>query len=68
MKVRAKYKCTSVDGGNISLSPVVGGSPENDKFFKATPSGSFQMTTVNDAAAKQFEVGKSYYIDITAAD
>jgi hypothetical protein len=73
MSVRAKFKVTSItesEGSlkSIRLQPVVGGSPENEKFFKYTPGGQIELGTVNSAAAEQFIVGKLYYIDFTAAD
>lgn len=51
----------------IQLSPVTGGSEENKAFFEASPSGSIDLGTVNEAAAEQFELGKEYYIDFTQA-
>ena len=68
-----------VDGANqledfdvytIKLEPVMPGidpNHENAKFFQSTPSGLIQLRTVNEAAAKQFEVGKEYYVDFTPA-
>ncbi|WP_292163115.1 hypothetical protein [Mesorhizobium sp.] len=56
---------------SIKMSPVYGnGDPnhENTKFWKASPSGSFEMNVVNAAAADMFEVGKTYYLDFTPAD
>lgn len=55
----------------IKLSPVyANGDPnhENTKFWPATPSGSVELGIINAAAADQFEVGKEYYVDFTAAD
>lgn len=70
MSVRAKFKCTANDAGNIELWPVVGGSnnAENDAFYEATPGGRIQLSIVNEAAAEQFEVDKSYYVDFTKAE
>ena len=54
----------------VKLNPVYGnGNPEheNTKFWKASPSGSFTLGTVNPEAAKQFILGEEYYIDITPA-
>jgi hypothetical protein len=72
MSVRAKFKVTRKDiqehGETITLKPVVGGSPENEKFFKYTPSGEMLIGTINPDAASQFEVGKEYYIDFTKAN
>jgi hypothetical protein len=53
---------------DINLSPVTGGSEENDRFFASTPTGTITLTTVNMEAAKQFENGKEYYVDFTPAE
>jgi hypothetical protein len=71
--VRAKFKWTAKEAGgsypSISLHAVVGGdNPENDSFFKATPSGNIGLGVVNEEAASQFEVGKEYYVDFTPAE
>lgn len=68
MTVRAKFNCTSNTDGNVSFQPVYGGSPENDKFFAATPGGSISLSVVNKPAAESFEVGKPYYVDFTPAE
>lgn len=52
----------------IKLLPVSGGSEENKKFFAWTPTGEIQLGTINPEAAKQFELGKAYYVDFTPAD
>jgi len=69
--VRAKFKCDAikkrddVEGAEIYMIPVVGGSEENDQFFKYTPWGSFHMGVVSTDTASLFEVGKEYYLDFT---
>jgi tRNA U54 and U55 pseudouridine synthase Pus10 len=50
---------------SIKLFPVINGSAENETFFKYTPGGELNLAVVNIEAAKQFEVGKEYYIDIS---
>lgn len=71
MVVRAKFKCVQkdagVDGSHIGLDVVYSGSPENEQFFKWTPSGNIRIGVVNSAAAEQFVVGKEYYVDFTEA-
>jgi len=52
----------------IKLSPVTSGSDENKAFFEATPGGNIELGAVNEEAAKQFELGKSYYVDFSVAD
>lgn len=71
--VRAKFKVHSVtesEGGlkTATLHPVVGGSPENEKFFKYTPGGQINLGTINPAAAEQFVPGRQFYVDFTAAE
>lgn len=72
MNVRAKFTCVSVhpfdSGGNVKLEPVVGGSEENDSFFKYTPWGRLEMGTINQAAFDAFQVGQAYFIDISRAN
>jgi hypothetical protein len=76
VSVRAKFKVTqtaqtwsgTVPSHVIRLSPVTSGSPENEKFYRYTPCGSIELSTVNDDAAKQFELGKEYYVDFTLAE
>lgn len=54
----------------VKLSPVYGnGDPahENTKFWQASPSGSFELGTVNMEAVAQLQLGAEYYIDITKA-
>lgn len=52
----------------LSFSPVSGTSEENKRFFASTPSGEFKVGIIPDAVASQFELGKSYYIDLSPAD
>lgn len=83
MAVRAKFKVTSIakrehynrnpDGSirtidDIKLHPVTSGSEENKRFFDATPGGDITLSCLNPEASQQFEIGKSYYIDFTAAE
>lgn len=72
MTVRAKFKVTQLiknEGGfdTIKLQPVTSGSPENEAFYKWTPTGEITLSTVNVEAAKQFELGRQYYVDFTEA-
>lgn len=68
MSVRAKVRVDSVEDGRVRMSPVVGGSPENDRFFDATPWGSIELGVVNQDALGQFEAGREYYVDFSPAD
>lgn len=71
MTVRAKFTVATVTrqvgGGSVVLQPVTSGSPDNEQFYKYTPSGRIELSTVNEAALGQFEPGKQFYIDFTEA-
>lgn len=66
--VRAKFRVTQVtkteSGEKVELAPVTGGSPENEKFFKWTPSGKIEMGIVNPEI-KEFNPGDEFYVDFT---
>ena len=58
-----------VEKRTLNFTPVYGaGSEENKAFWDATPTGSLQLGVVNQDAWKQFELGKSYYLDFTPAE
>lgn len=38
---------------------------ENSKFWKASPSGSFELGCVNPEVVSHFKVGQEVYIDLT---
>lgn len=70
MKTRCKFKCIEKKENEDSNSyqfHAVGkdGCPENESFFKWTPSGQLSIGCTNKDVS--FEVGKEYYIDITPA-
>lgn len=71
MPVRAKFTVMEVtnyaEGSKIILRPVVDGSPENEEFYKWTPSGEIELSTINPDAATQFVPGQDYYVDFTPA-
>jgi hypothetical protein len=76
--VRAKFTVQSVTpngatdpkekGSTVSLLPVTGGSKENEEFYKWTPGGNILLSTINEEAASQFVVGKSFFVDFSPAD
>ena len=41
--------------------------PEDQRFAKATPSGSMEMQVDNPAALEQLKLGEAYYLDLTLA-
>jgi hypothetical protein len=69
--MRCKVRLTKLTklevGYELTYSPVSGGSPENDKFFKYTPYGEIKLGTVNDEVAKDLVPGRTYYVDFTEA-
>ena len=71
MSVRAKFKVESIttteNGSEIRMVPVIGGTTENEQFFKWTPYGELKMGVVSDATAAQFTAGQQFYIDFTPA-
>ncbi|MGE3463909.1 MAG: hypothetical protein AB7I04_18525 [Pseudomonadales bacterium] len=72
MKVIAKFLCQDVtlyNGGSrsVRLTPVTGGSEENTKFWKYTPSGELRMQIDNPPASEMFEPGGEYYLTFEKA-
>jgi hypothetical protein len=71
--VRAKFRCESIEyfnygGREVCFDAIYDdGTPENQRFSKATPSGRLTMTVDNPAAAEFFTLGKEYYLDFTEA-
>lgn len=53
--------------GGVKLAPVTGGSDENKSFYEATPSGSIQFDTINEAALAEFPVGAEVYVTVEIA-
>jgi len=73
MTVRAKMRCSKVKEVHselfeLQLVAVADSSGENASWSKYTPSGEINLNVTNVDAVKQFEVGKSYYIDFTPAE
>jgi len=72
--VTAKFKVEEINqnanGKTIKLRPVYSQdvNSENGKFYKQTPGGEISLSTVNEEAAAQFEVGKEMYVDFRPAD
>lgn len=59
--VISKLEC-GIDQFVITLTPIAGGSVENDEFYRSTPAGKIELMTLNAAAAAQFIVGQSFYV------
>jgi hypothetical protein len=69
-QVRAKMKCVkneTAQGGEILLTPVVGGSDENKRFYEHTPGGSVHLNLLKPETAKFFKEECEYYVDFTEA-
>lgn len=73
---RCKFECVSVEPHksgdtvyqvDVKLMPFYDEKPENKAFWDATPAGSLELSISNVPAAEIFEVGSSYYIDISRA-
>lgn len=71
--MRCKFWCDSVvqhpdydpPVATIVMRAVYGGSPENDAFFAATPSGTLELGVVRPESAASLVIGAEYYLDIT---
>lgn len=76
MSVRAKFRLDeraevtwNKTGRRFKFTAVCDdGTPENQKFAKYTPSGTFEMFVDNPAVIEQLVLGKQYYLDLTPAD
>jgi len=71
MTVRAKLHLTSMTtyewgGKKLRFDTRYDSSiPEDQRFQKATPTGSIEMQIDNPIALDQFEMGKDYYVDFS---
>lgn len=58
--------------GTPVCPPWKDGKPDPDhpnaSWWKATPTGRFELGTVNPAAADQLVIGREYYVDFTPAE
>ena len=72
MATRAKFQVSERSQNswawNIRLTPVTGGTVENDSFFKATPSGELTLQGVSAEVAYGLTPGKVFYVTLTEAD
>lgn len=76
-QVRAKFKVISItrqqgwsghkEVQSVKLQPVGGGSDENKAFYAATPSGSIELSVVNETVGRHFDIGDEFYVDFTKA-
>ena len=70
--VRGKFTLTQMTQGagqtgrSLTFSPQYDPNlPEDQKYAKATPSGSLTMYVDNPPALEQLVLGKAYYLDLT---
>ncbi len=72
MTSRAKFECASVKQTTWSKEyefnavTGTGGDPENEAFFKTSPSGKITIAVKNENVV--FVPGKKYYIDFTEVE
>jgi hypothetical protein len=65
---RADGTTGEVPSKSVRLVPVMGGSAENEAFFRYIPSGAIDLGILNVRAAEAFVIGKEYYVDFTAVE
>lgn len=73
MKVRCKFKVDSVQPDaegltTLHASAVTSRTPENDIFWKYTPSGQLSFGCIHGESVKHLKPGTEIYIDITVAE
>lgn len=67
--VRSKVRLSSIrhmeyGGREYIFYPVCDdGTPENEKFHKATPNGEIKLTVTNPLVFDQWQIGSFYYFD-----
>jgi hypothetical protein len=72
--MRAKFRVNSFTqytgiGRKFELSAVTDdGTPENQRYNTATPSGSLSIQIDNPAVVDFLKVGESYYLDFSEAN
>lgn len=73
VSVRAKFRVisktvTETNGVSVQLQAVSDGSEENKEFFKWTPAGNINLSTINEAAGAEFNLNDSFYVDFIKAE
>lgn len=68
---RAKFyvfsKTETMEGYQVLLQAVTKTSPENETFWKYTPTGKVEMF-IRKEAGDLFDVGKEYYVDFSPTE
>lgn len=66
--VSSKQEAANTPGGEKvgsgKLSPVTTGSEENKSFYRWTPSGSIEFSSINQSALDALPLGAEVYIDL----
>lgn len=73
MTVRAKFVVESIERiahgsletHTIKMRAVTGGTPENESFWRWTPSGQIILQCTNPEASEQLTLGGEFYVDFT---
>lgn len=76
MPVRCKFQLTSIkqlawnkEARELEFTAQYDETiPEDRRFAKYTPSGSFKMLVDNPAVIEQLELGEQYFFDITKVE
>ena len=63
----AEKNLQTVEIRTVVLSPVGCNSPENEKFWAATPTGEIKLGMLNPEAWEPFQLGKEFYVDFNEA-
>ena len=72
--IRAKFVVSELHtlawgGSRVVLAPQYDQSIEEDRrFFKATPSGRFEMAIDNPLAVEHLKLNRAFYIDLTPVE
>lgn len=65
MRVNSATKFAGCPQECVRFSCVYTGSPEDNSFSAATPSGSCELTITNPALLGAIALGTDYYLDFT---
>ena len=55
-------------GITYKMRPVTATTPENESFFRTTPSGDISVTVKRDETAARLELCAEYYLDFTKVE
>jgi len=70
--ILAKFKVGSTtnfgnDNLEVKMTPVIGGSKENESFSKYTPTGEIRLHITNPDVLGFFEPASEYYVEFKKA-